>query len=164
METFEPPYIIMVTYSGALTVGNGLHALQKLDHRINCIQENPKELRKDSEWCSSVNIHCNSIYIVKRWGQPRCQWTDKWINTMWVRHIHSGKLFNLKKGWMACGTCWDMGEAWKSHILRDGPDTKGKMIPFHGLSGSGKFVDMKAWCCLWVLGGAGGEEEGMNAY
>lgn len=49
METFEPPYIIMVTYSGALTVGNGLHALQKLDHRINCIQENPKELRTQSD-------------------------------------------------------------------------------------------------------------------
>lgn len=49
MEKLGPPCIIMETFGAVPTVGNGLDTLQKLDSRTNCIQENPKELRKGSE-------------------------------------------------------------------------------------------------------------------
>ena len=61
MEKLGPPCIAMGTYGAVPTVGNGLDTLQKLDSRTNCIQENPKELRAQSDPYLYVNIHCNRI-------------------------------------------------------------------------------------------------------
>ena len=58
----------------------------------------PKEMKTYAHTETCTWIFTTALFtITKRWKQPKCPSTDKWINKIW--HPYNGILFSYKKEW-----------------------------------------------------------------
>lgn len=67
--------------------------------------------------------------IAKKWKQPKCPSTDKWINKMWYMHI-TKLLFSHKKEW-STDTCLHKNAPWKYYTKWKKLATKDKCYSFY---------------------------------
>lgn len=94
-------------------------------------------------WCWDKIQNFKSIYIAKRWKQPKDSSIDDWLNKMWYRNaMKYYSAIKVIKFWYIL----NMGKSRKHYPQWNKPDAKGQIFYdfyVHKVLRVGKFIDRK---------------------